>query len=482
MNKQRLVILIFAIILIAYSWWNVIGARANLIVRHLEREKVPLLYIAPNKTKIPGVLIAHGYAGSKQLMLGYGYTLAHAGYGVMLWDFDSHAANTKPLQQNSLSSNLEVAYLSLLEQPEVDPLRVATLGHSMGSGAVMSSAINNVERYAATVAVSPTGAAVTPSKPRNLLLQAGSGEGRFIQNAELILNAAGGENKNLAKGQGRKLVIIPNTEHIIILLSAKSHQTARNWLDETFGVQNPSNYVDRRIIWYLLHLLAWLAALGAIAPIININISSTSTRVKQLRSCLGLLIAPFIASGGLLLVNRVSDIDSLGGVLIGGAVGIWFCLAGVVWLLVMSQLPKPKVKALVVGVGIFALLWISFGAMAQLVWLQWLLVPERLQIFPVLSLLCFPWFLASGIAQQNLTKVKRFLWWLGQSVILIGGFILVLYLLPKLGFLILLLPLFPLLTAIYSFIATNLNEPWSYAIGCALFFGWTLAAAFPLAS
>jgi hypothetical protein len=72
--------------------------------------------------------------------------------------------------------------------------------------------------------------------------------------------------------------------------------------------------------------------------------------------------------------------------------------------------------------------------------------------------------------------------WLGQSVVLVGGFILVLQLLPQLGFIFLILPLFPPLMAIFSLTAALLNRVWSYALGSALFFGWMIAAAFPLAA
>ncbi len=479
MNGKRLLVLVATLLLIVFSWWGVMTARANLTVRQMEREGVPLLYVAPIAKKVPGVLIAHGYAGSKQLMLGYAYTLAHAGYAAMLWDFDSHAANSKLLEKNSLDSNLEVAYAALVEQSEVDTSRLAVLGHSMGSGAVMSAAINNVNRYAATVAVSPTGALVTPNAPRNLQLQAGSWEGRFVANAERLLQAAGGENKNLADGRGRKLVIIPNAEHITILFRPHSHQAAKNWLDATFGVQRQSNYVDSRMIWYFLHLLAWLVVLGTIAPLLAV--SAPVRKTEQLKSWFGLLVAPFVASGGLMLLNRIIDIDSLGGVLVGGAVSIWFGIAGLTWLITMLEMPRPTIRAAAQGIALFALLWIGFGTMAQVVWLQWFLIPARLQLFPILALTCFPWFLASGVAQQNLTVGKRALWWLGQSGVLIGGFILVLYLLPKLGFLFLLLPVFPVLMAVFSFAASKL-EPWSYAIGSALFFGWVLAATFPTSS
>lgn len=248
----------------------------------------------------------------------------------------------------------------------------------------------------------------------------------------------------------------------------------------TFGVQRQSNYIDRRMIWYGLHLLAWLAVLGAIAP--NFAVSSATDKLGQLKSELGILIAPFVASGVLLFLQSVGDIDSLGGVLVGGAIAIWFGVAGLAWLLIMSRLAIPTLKAVAFGVVLFAVLWIGFGAIAQFVWLQWWLIPLRLLLFPLLALTCFPWFLASGVAQQSLGIKKRIVWWLLQSTALVGGFILVLYLLPKLGFISLLLPLFPIVMAIFSFAARCLNEPWSYAIGSAMLCGWILAATFPLAS
>ncbi len=130
---------------------------------------------------------------------------------------------------------MDAAYSVLIEQPEVDPGRLALLGHSMGSGAVMTAAIRDPERYAATIAVSPTSAEVTPDAPRNLLLQAGSWEGRFIDNAQKLLAQAGGERGNFAAGQARRLTIIPNAEHISILFRGQSHRAALDWLANAFG-------------------------------------------------------------------------------------------------------------------------------------------------------------------------------------------------------------------------------------------------------
>lgn len=488
LNRKRLGLLLLAILLVVSSWLGIAQARSGLEVRTLQREGIPLLYLVPQGAKaVPGVLVAHGFAGSKQLMLGYGHVLAHAGYAVMLWDFDGHGANGTRLQRYELQKNLDVALQALLEQPQVDASRLALLGHSMGSGIVMTASLRSPDRFAATVAVSPTGANVTPQAPRNLQLQAGSGEGNFVGNAERLLAQAGGENANLAAGQGRELVVIPGVEHITILFSDGSHQAALRWLNATFGQKNDSqsvdvtgqHYRDRRMVWYGLHLLGWLVGLAAIAPLLT-QAQTHAIKVNPLRRWAGLIAAPLAATAGLVLLSQRVDLQALGGVQVGGAVGVWFLIAGLTWLGVMARLPRPTLRTVGMGIGLFGILWVAFGAMAQVVWLQWWLIPIRLRVWVPVAIACLPWFLAAGIVQQNIGVGKRILWWLGQSVVLIGGFVLTLNFLPQLGFMFLLLPLFPPLMGILSLISGLLNQAWVYAIGSALFFGWLLAAGFPL--
>lgn len=482
LNRQRLGLLLLAILLVVASWVGIAQARSGLDVRSFQKDGIPLLFMAPQGAKaVPGVLVAHGFAGSKQLMLGYGHVLAHAGYAVMLWDFDGHGANPTRLQRYELQKNLDVALQALLEQPPVDASRLALLGHSMGSGIVMTAGIRNPDRFAATVAVSPTGATVTPQAPRNLQLQAGSGEGRFVNNAERLLAQAGGENANLAAGRGRELVVVPGVEHITILFSDGSHQAALRWLNTTFGKSNESHYVDRRMVWYGLHLLGWLLGFAAVAPLLSDPQSST-TRITPVRRWAGLMAAPVTAAAGLVLVSQRLDLQNLGGVQVGGAVGVWFLIAGFTWLGVLLRLPRPTPRAIGLGILVFAILWVAFGAVAQVVWLQWWLNPVRLKVWLPVAIACLPWFLAAGIVQQNIGVGKRILWWLAQSAVLIGGFVLTLNVLPQLGFMFLLLPLFPPLMGILSLVAGLLNQAWAYAIGSALFFGWLLAAGFPLSS
>ncbi|MCY7279252.1 MAG: alpha/beta hydrolase, partial [Phormidesmis sp. CAN_BIN44] len=167
---------------------------------------------------------------------------------------------------------------------------------------------------------------------------------------------------------------------------------------------------------------------------------------------------------------------------VGGAVGIWFLIAGLVWLGILGRLPRVSWQLVGFGIALFGLLWVAVGAMAQIVWLQWWLIPARLMIWLPISIACFPWFLASGMVQQSTRWFTRLGWWFGQSVMLIAGFLLVIIVLPKLGFMFLLLPLFPVVMALFAFVSALLNNSWIYAIGNTLFFAWLLAAGFPLSA
>jgi len=485
MKPTRILILIMALIFIVLAWWQVTAAPHGLIVRQLSRDGVPMLYLAPAGAhaahSVPGVLVAHGFAGSRQLMLGYGYTLAHAGYAVMLWDFAGHGANPQPLAPDRLQAAVDAAYGVLIEQPEGDPGRLALLGHSMGSGAVMTAAIRDPERYAATIAVSPTGADVTPDAPRNLLLQAGSLEGRFAGNAQKLLAQAGGASGDFAAGRARRLTVIPNAEHISILFRGESHRAALDWLANAFGESRVTGYVDRRIIWYGLSLLGWLLALIALAPVLRPTFPEHVTGTRWL-SWVALPVSALIASGLLAFISSGVDLARFGGLMVGGAVGLWFLVAGLIWLPSSRSLRRPALVDLAWGLGLFAVLTLAFGAMAHYVWLPWWLNLPRLARWPLLALACLPWFLAAGMAQRGAGAGTRVLWWLAQSIAVTGGLFLALMLTPSLGFLLILLPLMPLLLGIVAVAGAASGRAWAYGLSGALFIGWIVAAVFPLAN
>jgi dienelactone hydrolase len=168
---------------------------------------VPLHEVRPAAASgpMPGVVVAHGFAGSARLMYPFADTLARSGYAVVLPDLTGHGANPRPMSTvDLLQQDLAVALRHLRSLPFVAADRVGLLGHSMGAAAVT--------RYAAgdgsvpvTVAISLADARdllARANRPRNLLLLYGAAElPRFAEAAD----------QALLFGAARKAVAIPAT-------------------------------------------------------------------------------------------------------------------------------------------------------------------------------------------------------------------------------------------------------------------------------
>jgi predicted alpha/beta-fold hydrolase len=121
-SPLRFLIIFLSLVAIALSWWRVGSATAGLVTRRWVQDGVPLTYVAPAGAQhAPGVVIAHGFSGSSQLMQGYSTSLARAGYATISLDFAGHGANPRPLtlaapnasgqrDGSALPANLDVAY------------------------------------------------------------------------------------------------------------------------------------------------------------------------------------------------------------------------------------------------------------------------------------------------------------------------------------------------------------------------------------
>ena len=241
-------------------------------------------------------------------------------------------------------------------------------------------------------------------------------EGGFVGNARKLLAQGGGERGGFAEGRARRLTVIPNAEHISILFRGQSHRAALDWLANAFGEPRVTAYVDRRIIWYGLSLLGWLLALIALAPVLRPAVPEQAPGSRWL-SWVALPVSALIASGMLALLNPGVALARFGGLMVGGAVGLWFLVAGLIWLPSIRSLRRPSLADLAWGVGVFAVLTLAFGVMAYYVWLPWWLNLPRLARWPLLALACLPWFLAAGMAQRGAGAGVRVLWWLVQSIV-----------------------------------------------------------------
>ncbi len=481
-GRIRLSLIFLALLLIGLSWAGALAPRKGLTVRSLSQDGVPMRFMVPRgAADAPGVIIAHGFGVSQQIMLGYGYSLAHAGYGVLLLDFEGHGRSPAPFDRggNALRRNLDSAYQQLIRQPEIDPARVGLLGHSMGSGAAMGAGIDHPERYQAVVAASPTGAEVTPELPRNLFMQAGQWEPRFVTNAEELLARAGGPNSDFAAGLARSMVTIPRAEHILILFSPDAHSSAVNWFNRAFGRDTLSSYTDRRALNYAITLAGWMILLLAAAPLLPQAARPPADPRRRPWHLLGLALFPFVAATLTAAADKLVPLASLGGIMVGGAAALYFGFMGLGWLLAGFRPSRPALNDLFWGGALFAFQWIAFGAMIHLVLLNWLLVPARLIRWPFMAALFLPWLLAAGYAQQGASPLARLGWWLGQTAAICAGIFLAVQMVPSLSVLILAMPMLPIVFGLMAISSAAVQNPWANGVGNALFFGWLILSYFP---
>ena len=257
-----------ALSLLLLGLWHLLAAQRGLDIRPTAVEGIPVTVYRPTAGgQAPVVVIAHGFAGSRQMMQPFAVTLARNGYIAVTFDFPGHGRNATPLRgklgtperTDSLLDALSavVDYARML--PDSDG-RLAALGHSMAGDIIARYIQAHPGSIDATVAVSPyLSQPVGADEPRNLLFIYGEFEPDMIltQGREAIAQVAGepadtvAEDRtygDLAVGSARRIVVADGVEHIGVLYAKESLAVARDWLDQAFGRQGAGT-LDVRGPW-----------------------------------------------------------------------------------------------------------------------------------------------------------------------------------------------------------------------------------------
>ena len=270
----RVVLAIVAGLAVVLALWHLVAATAGVAITRTSVGKTPVtIFASPSAKRAPVVVIAHGFAGSQQLMQSFALALARNGYVAVTFDFFGHGRNPNPLKGSITDANGatkvlvdQLAEISAFARrlPQSDG-RLAVLGHSMASDIVVRYAQSNAD-VAATVAVSMFAPGVTATSPRNLLVVVGAWEPQALKDEALrvVAMAAAREQPqpgvtygSLAQGTARQVVVSPHVEHISVLYARASLAAALDWLDAAFGRADaePSGLDDARGLWIMLLLL-----------------------------------------------------------------------------------------------------------------------------------------------------------------------------------------------------------------------------------
>ena len=313
--------------------------------------ETPLTIFKPQSTApAPIVVIAHGFAGSQQLMQPFAETLAQNGYIAVTFDFLGHGRNPAPMHGDITEGKTITAAL-LAELTEVAATarklpgsdgRIAVLGHSMASDIVVRFAQANPD-VEATVAVSVFSPVVTATSPRNLLVIVGALEPSMLRDEGLrIVNliaggtaVAGETYGHFSDGTARKLALARGVEHIGVLYSHDSMVETLRWINAAFGKQG-EGFIDSRGRWLALVFLgiitlAW--PLSSLLPVASAIPAGASLSWKPL------LIAAFAPAllTPLMLWKMPTDFLSI---LLGDYLTLHFLLYGVLTAMALLYLRK----------------------------------------------------------------------------------------------------------------------------------------------
>ncbi len=278
---------IMAIMAIGASLWTLRSADAGHTRERVVVGGTPAVVYRPLVARAgPVIVIAHGFAGSQQLMQPFATTFARNGYTAITFDFAGHGRNPRALTGN-ITDETGATQTLVAETSRIADFgrtlgdgRLVVLGHSMASDIIVRVAQARPD-VAATIAVSMFSPAVTRSSPRNLLVIAGDCEGMLKAEALRAVGLASVPAKadrgvtygTFADGSARRAAFSGSVEHVGVLYSRDSMREALAWVDASFGIARvAAPYLDQRGAWIVLLLagivlLAW--PLSVLLPVVS---------------------------------------------------------------------------------------------------------------------------------------------------------------------------------------------------------------------
>ncbi len=492
-----------ALAAIAFALAKLTGATHGLTVTTLDIAGTPATIFRPQDGKpAPTVVIAHGFAGSRELMQPFAITLARNGYVAITFDFLGHGKNPHPLRGSITQANgatkalvdqLDAIVAYARTAPGSDG-KVALLGHSMASDLVVREAMAHPD-IAATVAVSMFAPDLTATAPRDLLVIVGALEPQVLkdQGIKAVAMAAHGPvvprktYGSFADGTARRVSFSGGVEHIGVLYSQDSMREALDWLNAVFDHRG-AGYLEVRGRWLgLLFLgLAVLARplLGLLPPV------AATPRGAGLRwgRLVPVAIAPAILTP-LILWKAPTHVLPL---LLGDYLAAHFLVYGLLtaaglWLVrdrgshADERISAPRFALGFVVLAVYSI--VVFGWPIDSFVASFWPIPARVPLIGAMLVGTLPYFLADEWLTRGATA-PRGAYAFTKLCFLVSLVAAVALNLEKLFFLIIIAAVILLFFVIYG-----LFSAWTYratrhplvgGLSNALAFAWAIAVTFPL--
>jgi pimeloyl-ACP methyl ester carboxylesterase len=497
---------VLALLAMALGAWQLHAATRGVATEATTVDGTPVtIFRAVDGAPAPVVVIAHGFAGSQQLMQSFALALARAGYIAVTFDFAGHGRNPTPLAGSitevdgaTRSLVAETARIAAFARGLGDG-RLAVLGHSMASDIVVRFAQQTPD-VAATIAVSMFSPAVTADTPRNLLVIVGDWEGMLKTEAlravglasAPALPEAGVTYGDPAAGSGRRAAWSPGVEHVGVLYSRDSLAAAIDWLDRTFGIGRAMPpVIDSRGPWIALLLAGVVALARPLARALPVVADPPCGAGLRWRSLWPLLLVPMLATPLLLRVLPTHFLP----VLVADYLAAHFALYGVITAACLAWQRRRAPRGVTIGSShsrpalIVAALAITAYAAVGIGWpldtFVASFVPGAGRGVLVLALLVgtASWFLADEWLTRG-QGAARGAYAASKLAFVVSLAIAVALDFERLFFLVIIVPVIALFFLVHGLFSAwayrRTGHPWAAGIANAVVFAWAIGVTFPL--
>lgn len=488
---KNLCFLCLALLSIAVSAYHLEDARKGVNTSTLTFGETPATRYRLAGSEGPMIVIAHGFAGSRQLMQAYSLTLAKAGYDVLAFDFEGHGRNPVPMSGDVTAidgttrllveeTRRVIAAARELKEATAD---IALLGHSMATDVLLRAAIAEADSgssVATLVGISMFSEAITQQVPPSLLIINGEWESRLRAPALAqlqLIDAQAHEGDTVTNGDVvRRVVAAPYVEHVSVLYSAVALQEALDWMDMTFERQS-GGVVLRLGGWILLLLLGIVLLFKPLAqylPVASTVSSEVSTRIFWLATVIPTVCVPVFA-----LLPAIEFLP----VLVADYLMLHLAIYGALQLLLLRPKLRVEVKSASVGAAILAL-WgiVVFGVALDRYAASFLPTSGRLTIIGVLCLGTVLFMVADSVV----TGAGRGRFWrrIVARMALTCSLCIAAAIDPeRLVFLLLILPVLILFYLVHGLMGRWVAQrcgPLAAGIGLGLSLAWAIGVSFPL--
>ncbi|MEM9242233.1 MAG: alpha/beta fold hydrolase [Pseudomonadota bacterium] len=482
MSARSILLSLLALLIGGWAIWTLETARQGLTFTELTVGPTPVTRISDGSNG-PPVVIAHGFAGSRQMMLSYANALAQGGYTIYNFDFEGHGRHPDPMRGDVSSiegttQRLVDQTISIVDLAADVETPVALLGHSMATDVLVRVARDDPS-VGPVVLLSAFSNAIDAGTPDDLLLITGAWETALAEFAEDALQMVDPE-VNLGatvetENVRRKAILAPNVEHVAILHSRVGLEETEAWLNGFYD-RTREDHVAIQTGWPLIALLFAITVL--FRPLMQIYPDEplAATRLNGYAFSVVTLVPAVLTP----LLAFPFDLHFLP-VLVADYLALHLAIYGLlqIWMLIWlkGRLPRPDLTAAII-LAAWAIL--VFGTALDRYGANFWPAPGRMSLIAALCLGAIPFMIADSYMAYGAPFWQRFVGRvaffasLGAAVALdFEGLFFLLMIAPV-------LVLFYFTFGIMGRITGKIAGPSAAGLGLGLALAWALGVSFPL--